>query len=235
MKTILITGGTKGVGRSLVELLLRSNNNVIFVYKKNSKIANQISKKYPKSCFPIKCDLAKASERKKIFLFLKKKRFKIDHLINNAAYDVKRKKFASVKMKELKEVFEINVFAIYDIIKGTLPFFQKKGWKTIINITSTAAKFGGVMLTHYAPTKAAIENLTVGLSKEFGDKKIRVINVAPGVLNTKTQNIKNKKILKTIPLGRLGSAVDIAESIIWLLSEKANYINGTTITISGGR
>ena len=112
---------------------------------------------------------------------------------------------------------------------------KKKKWNSIINMSSTAAKFGGKDFTHYAPTKAAIENLTIGLSREFVKKKIRVLSVAPGVISTKLENIRNKKLISSIPMGRLGTADDVARLILWLDTEEAEYINGTTITISGGR
>ena len=101
-------------------------------------------------------------------------------------------------------------------------------------MSSTAAKYGGKNFTHYAPTKAAIENLTIGLSRELVDKKIRVLSVSPGVISTKLQNTKNKKLINSIPAGRLGTP-RIAKLILWLDSKDAEYINGTTITISGGR
>lgn len=139
-------------------------------------------------------------------------------------------------MSEIKKIYEVNVFAIYDLIQQSLKFMKnKKEWKSIINLSSTAAKFGGQFFTHYAPTKAAIENLTIGLSKELGGKKIRVLCVAPGVIDTKLDNRKNTNILKTIPNSRLGTPKEVAKLIIWLASDKAEYINGTTITIAGGR
>jgi NAD(P)-dependent dehydrogenase (short-subunit alcohol dehydrogenase family) len=117
---------------------------------------------------------------------------------------------------------------------------KSKEWKTIINISSTAAKFGGINFTHYAPTKAALENLTYGLSRELSENKIRVVNVAPGIIDTRNLKIKSskadfQKIIATIPNKRLGSPKDVANLIEFLIDEKSNYINGTTITISGGR
>ena len=121
------------------------------------------------------------------------------------------------------------------MIKQSLKIMNnKKDWTTIINISSTAAKFGGQFFTHYAPTKAAIENLTVGLSKELAKYKVRVLSVAPGVIDTKPEN-RNKSIINSIPNGRLGKPIEVAKLIIWLNSKAAEYINGTTITIAGGR
>ena len=168
-------------------------------------------------------------------LWTLKKKIQINCLVNNAAYPVERKRFTNINLSEVKKIYEINVFAVYDLIKKFVALMKnKKEWKSIINLSSTAAKFGGQFFTHYAPTKAALENLTIGLSKELAKYKIRVICVAPGVIDTRNDNRK-KSIIKTIPSGRLGAPVEVAKLILWLNSKSAEYINGTTITISGGR
>ena len=172
MKTILITGGSKGIGKSVVNYALSKNYRVIFTYNKNKKFSNQICKKYPERCMAFKVDLSKKKDRYKFFKFLNQKKINIDCLINNAAFDVKRKKFSNLKLTEIKKIYEVNVFAVYDIISKSLKFMKRgKNWKSIINLSSTAAKFGGRFFTHYAPTKSAIENLSIGLSKELSKYK----------------------------------------------------------------
>ena len=236
MKTILVTGGSKGIGKSLVFQAAAKNYRVIFTYNKSVKEAKKICKKLKDQCIGVKVDLSKEVDRGKIFKIFKKKKIKIDCLVNNAAFDVKRKEFSKIKISEIKKVYEVNVFAIYDLIQKSLKFMKSnKNWCSIINISSTAAKFGGKLYTHYAPTKAAIENLTIGLSRELSKKRIRVLCVAPGVINTKKENIKNKAIIKSIPNSRLGSPDEVAKLIIWLASDDAEYINGTSVTIAGGR
>jgi len=236
MKTILVTGGSKGIGKSLVFQAALKGYKVIFTYNKSFKDAKKICDKLKDKCVALKVDLSKDKERNKIFNYLKKNKIKIDCLVNNAAYDVKRKKFDKIKLEEIKKIYEVNVFAIYDIINKTIKFMKKEEkWNSIINMSSTAAKYGGKNFTHYAPTKAAIENLTIGLSRELVDKKIRVLSISPGVISTKLQNTKNKKLINSIPAGRLGTPEEVAKLILWLDSKDAEYINGTTITISGGR
>ncbi len=236
MKTILVTGGSKGIGKSLVFQAALNNYKVIFTYNKSVKDAKKICSKLKNKCIAIKVDLSKNKERNKIFKYLETNKIKIDCLVNNAAFDVKRKKFNKLKLAEVKKIYEVNVFAVYDIINKSMKFMKKKKtWNSIINLSSTAAKYGGKNFTHYAPTKAAIENLTIGLSRELVEKKIRVLCVSPGVISTKLQNIKNKNLINSIPQGRLGTANEVAKLILWLDSQDAEYINGTTITISGGK
>lgn len=236
MKTILVTGGSKGIGKALIFEAAKNNYNIIFTYNKSIKEAKKICDKLKNICTAIKVDLALEKDRSKLFNYLKKKKIYIDCLVNNAAYDVKRKKFKDIELSEIKKIYEVNLFAVYDLINRSIKFMKKRGaWKSIINLSSTAAKFGGQNFTHYAPTKAAIENLTIGLSKELSKEKIRVVCVAPGIINTKKENRQNKKIISTIPNSRLGTPEEVAKLIIWLASDQAEYINGTTVTISGGR
>ena len=236
MKTILITGGSKGIGKCVVEEAIKNSYKVVFTYNKSKKVANELCKKFRGKCFAVKVNLEFQKDRNKLFQFFKKNKIVIDCLVNNAAHDVKKKKFTNLKLSEIRKVYEVNVFAVYDLIKQSLKFMKKeKEWKSIINLSSTAAKFGGQFFTHYAPTKSAIENLTIGLSKELSKEKIRVVCVAPGVIDTKIENRKNKAIIKSIPNSRLGNPTEVAKLIIWLASKSAEYINGTTITISGGR
>ena len=236
MKTILITGGSKGFGKCAVEEAIKNNYRVVFTYNKSKKAAIELCKKFKGKCSAVKVNLELQKDRNKLFQFFKKNKIIIDCLVNNAAYNVEKKKFTNLKLSEIKKVYEVNVFAVYDLIKKSLKFMKnKKDWKSIINLSSTAAKFGGQFFTHYAPTKSAIENLTIGLSKELCKDKIRVVCVAPGVIDTKIENRKNKAIIKSIPNSRLGNPAEVAKLIIWLASKSAEYINGTTITISGGR
>lgn len=235
MKTILITGGSSGIGKALVYLAVKKGYYVIFTYNKKRISALKIKKKL-KKCLAIKVDFLKNNSVTNLFKILIKKKLTIDCVINNAAFNVKRKKFLNLNIDEVKKIYKVNVFSIYEIIKNYIKLMPKnKSWKTIVNISSTAAKFGGRLYTHYAPTKAAIENLTLGLSKELAKKYIRVLCVAPGIISSKLENRENKKILKSIPNGRLGTPDEVAKLVLWLISDEAEYINGTTITISGGR
>lgn len=239
MKSILITGGSSGIGKALVELSLKNKYKVFFTYLNNEKVAKLLSQR--KNCFAIKANLASDNDVTKIFSFIAKKVKKIDCIVNNASQTFKKKRFQDLDIKEIKNNFDVNVLGTYRICLKAIKYLKKNS--LIINITSTAAKFGGNMLTHYAPTKAAIENLTIGLSRDLSNLKIRVVNVSPGIINTvnmKTTNkIKTRKDIEnlnsTIPSGRLGTAREVAEVIIWLNNKEASYINGTTLTINGGR
>ena len=244
IKTILITGGSNGIGEGIIKLSASKGHNIIFTYNKRSEKAKKIvikNKIKKDQILPIKIDLEKHSQIDTLFSKIIKKFGRIDCLINNAAYFVTRKKFENISLDHAKKIMNINFFANFKLSQKFNQMNKKsKEWKTIINISSTAAKFGGINFTHYAPTKAALENLTYGLSRELSENKIRVVNVAPGIIDTRNLKLKSskadfQKIIANIPNKRLGSPKDVANLIEFLIDEKSNYINGTTITISGGR
>lgn len=244
INTILITGATSGIGKSILELLSSKGFSIVFTYYKRDKIANKLVKdlrKNNKNIFSYKINLEHHKNIDKLFNFAKKKLKKIDCLINNAAFFVQRKKFETLPLNHVKQLMNINYFAAFKLSQLFAISNQKnKTWKTIINISSTAAKYGGVEFTHYAPTKAAMENLSKGLSRELASKKIRVLNVAPGVIDTRNLLKKEKKsnlnkVLSSIPNKRLGNSEEVANLVNYLIDDKSEYINGTTITISGGR
>lgn len=241
MNNILITGGSSGIGKSLVEECLKKNYRVFFTYLNNEKNTKSILKKFKKNCFAIKTDLSSDYDVENLFLKIKKKTSRLNCIVNNASQSFKKSKFQNLSIKEVKKIFDVNVIGTYRVCKKALPFLKKNS--LIVNITSTAAKFGGNNLTHYAPTKAAIENLTIGLSRDLSEKKIRVVNVSPGIIDTENMRKTNEfnsikelnKLSQTIPSKRLGTAKEVAKIIIWLQKKEAEYINGTTITVNGGR
>tara|TARA_Y100000590_G_scaffold458742_1_gene614116 strand:+ start:8668 stop:9414 length:747 start_codon:yes stop_codon:yes gene_type:complete len=244
IKTILITGGTSGMGKSILELLSSKGFKVVFTYYKRDKEARKLVnnlRKSNKNIYSFKINLEKHKDIDKLFTFAKKKLKNIDCLINNAAFFVERKKFESLNLNHVKQVMDINYFAVFRLCQlFAISNRKNKDWKTIINISSTAAKYGGIEFTHYAPTKAAIENLTKGLSRELAHKKIRVLSIAPGIIDTRDLFKKEKKstinkMLSSIPNKRFGHSIEVANLVNYLIDKKSEYINGTTITISGGR
>lgn len=202
MKTILVTGASKGLGGLVVNEAILRGYFVVFTYNKNKKRAQKIYYKNKGKCLPLKLDLNNIKSISKLFKTLKDKKIKIDFLINNAAIKPNRKKFYKLKNSEILKIFNINVISVFEMIKKFIKQINKKRFvKTIINISSYSSKSGGYKISHYASSKSALESLTLSLSKELLDFNIGIYCISPYKIlinKLKKNQINNSKIVKMI-------------------------------------
>lgn len=202
MKTILVTGASKGLGELIVNEAILRGYFVVFTYNKNKKKAQKIYYKNIEKCLPLKLDLNNIKSISKLYETLRQKKIKIDFLINNAAIKPSRKKFYNLRNSEILRIFNINVISVFEMINKFIRQINKKKFiKSIINISSYSSKSGGYKISHYASSKSALESLTLSLSKELFDFNIGIYCISPyKILNNKLKKnqISNFKIVKKI-------------------------------------
>jgi 3-oxoacyl-[acyl-carrier protein] reductase len=236
-KGILVTGGGKGIGKSIVESLLNEGAYVYTIIK--SKKDNKNFKKN-KNLKIYNGTVENEKLVRTIFKDSKKDKKIITGLVNNAGIRL-RKDFSKISKKELSNIFNVNFFAIFRIMQLFSDYLNLKKEKgSIVNVASIVGHVGFKQLTAYASTKGALISLTKSFASEMALHGIRANIVSPGFTKTSYYKKfkKNKKLyqwtLSRIPLKRWGESTEIADLIIFLLSNKSNYITGENVNIDGG-
>tara|TARA_B100000902_G_scaffold246591_1_gene233382 strand:- start:1643 stop:2389 length:747 start_codon:yes stop_codon:yes gene_type:complete len=237
-KVILLTGAGKGIGKEILNLLIKEKV-IIYAITRNKQDFKNIKKR--KNLFLISGDVTNENVISEIFLTAKKNKHIFNVLINNAGIR-QRKKFSEINKSDLNSIFENNFFSIFKLSQFFSRQFRfKNSLGSIINISSIVGNLGFKELTGYASAKAALDGLTKSLAAEFSDKNIRINSIAPGfVKSSYYKNFKKNKpklykwTLSRIPLKKWGENLDVAYLTLFLLSENSKYINGQVIKIDGG-
>ncbi len=241
-KIALVTGASRGIGAATALLLAQNGFDVAINFLKNRELAEEIVKKaksFGVNAVAIQGDISKEKEIVKIFAEIDEKLGAVSVLVNNGGVSGGRKSIEEIDSKYLEEVYSANVFGTFICSREAVKRMKKNSGGAIVNVSSLSAKNGGFQMSAYSSSKAAIANLTLGLARELAEFNIRVNAVTPGVIDTDTHlGISEERIshLKnSIPLKRIGSAEEVAESIFWLISEKSSYVTGSILEISGGK
>lgn len=238
MKNIIITGGSRGIGKCLVESFAKEGHNVILNYNKSEKQAKQIKANLEEQGIKIeivKADISKREDVKKLIKFATKKMKNIDVLINNAGI-AKLQMFQDVTEEDWDEIMNTNLKSIYYTIQEVMPNMINQKSGCIINISSMWGIVGASCEAVYAASKAGMDAITKSLAKEFGPSHIRVNSIAPGVINTEMNSVLDEKIKeelkKDTPLERIGEPIDIYRCAKWLIEDE--FTTGQVISINGG-
>ena len=236
-KTVLITGGTRGIGRSAAELFVSKGYNVAVLYQKSDDIANEMREKNPENFIAVRCDVASAKDVKCAFELVEANFGGVDILINNAAIS-EQKMLCDVTEDEWDRMFDVNIKGMFNTVKCAMPYMvhQKKG--KIINISSIWGICGSSCEVVYSSTKSAVIGFTKALAKELGPSGICVNCIAPGVVDTDMNRMFDENEMEILkeetPLGRIGTPKEIADVIEFLASEKSSFITGQVISPNGG-
>ena len=234
-KKILVTGATGGIGHALVKKFVSLNANVLATGTKTEKL-DSLKNEFPNINI-LKFDI---SEHLKIEEFVENvysQLVGLDVLINNAGIN---KDNLSLRMKEdeWKKVIDINLGSTFLLCRSAIKKMLKNKYGRIVNITSIVGHTGNSGQANYAASKAGIIGMTKSLAQEYAKKNITLNCVSPGFIKTRmTENIlESVKAMLTsrIPMSKLGSGEDVANSVAFLSSDEASYITGETIHVNGG-
>ena len=238
MKTVIVTGGSRGIGATIAKELARNNYNVVLNYNNSEDAAKQIQKELEEQNIKIeifKADVSKREEVKQLVAFTLEKFKNIDVLINNAGI-AQSKMFIDLTDDDWNKMMQTNLNSVFYCTQEVLEnmIHNKKG--CIINISSIWGLTGASCEVHYSVTKAGIDGLTKALAKELGPSNIRVNSIAPGAImtdmNADCTPEEIKEINAQIPLGKFGETIDIARCVKWLIEDE--YTTGQVISPNGG-
>ena len=231
---VLITGGTRGIGRAIAESFKKAGATV-YITGTNRERTETVAQELGVN--GVKMDVTDREEVKKVVSEIAGKEGKIDILINNAGI-TRDTLFLRMKDEDWDAVIETNLNGVYNVTRAVVPLMVKKRKGVIINISSVVGFTGNVGQVNYSATKSALIGFTKSLAKELGGRNIRVVAVAPGYITTDmTKAIPEKikeELIKSIPLRREGEPREVADVCLFLASNMASYITGTTIHVNGG-
>ena len=241
MKTAIVTGGSRGIGKAIVEQLAEEGYKVASTYRTNKKSALELAQQLSKKGCDVKYFYLEQSERRSVKELIESvmKYFgSIDILVNNAAIS-QEKPFDTISDKDWERMLKVNLQGPFMLIQEVLPFMIKQKWGRIINITSIGGQWGGFNQVHYAASKAALINLTHSIAKIYSKDGITSNAVAPGLVETdmsafELSTEEGKKKVKSIPIGRIAKPEEVASVVAFLASDEASYITGQTINVNGG-
>ena len=235
MKTVLITGGSRGIGRELVRHFAANGYSVAFTYKSSVSEAEALSRET--GALAIKADSANEGEVTLAVQRAIDSLGGVDCLINNAAIS-SFSLFTDITLDGWNEMVAVNLTGAFLYSKCVIPDMLKRKTGRIINITSMWGLVGSSCEVHYSATKAGLIGMTKALAKELGPSGITVNAIAPGVINTEMNaalSDEDKAVLvDETPMMRIGEPSDVAAAAYFLAGEGASFITGEVLNVSGG-
>ena len=246
-KVILITGASRGIGRAIAKKAGSQGYSVAINYRNNEKEAQSILKELIQSgveAITIQADISQEEDILRMFAEVKEKLGPLTAFVNNAGIITTISKLEAMDAKRIENVLKVNVLGSIlcarEAIKAMSTMHGGQGG-SIVNLSSAAAKLGSPNeFVDYAASKGAIDSFTIGLAKEVAREGIRVNAIRPGLIETEMQTDTGdpqriERLKGGVPLQREGAAKEVADAVMYLLSNEASYITGSILDVTGGR
>jgi len=244
---LLITGGSRGIGAATALLAARQGFAVAVNYVSNANAANRVVQQIQDTggiAIAVQADVAQESQVIAMFEVIDARLGKVTALVNNAGVVDVAARVENMTLERLKRMFDINVFGSFLCAREAIRRMSARhggSGGAIVNVSSVAARLGSAgQYVDYAAAKGAIDSFTIGLAREVAQDRIRVNAVRPGIVDTDIhasggQPERALQLAASIPMQRAATAQEVAQSIVWLLSDQSSYTTGALLDVSGGR
>lgn len=246
-KMVLITGGSRGIGAATALLAARDGYAVVVNYATNSLAADEVVRQIRSNggqAMSVQADVAREDEVLAMFGKIDARFGRLTALVNNAGVVDQTSRVDAMSYARIRRMFEINVFGSFLCAREAVRRMSTRhggAGGSIVNVSSAASRLGSPgQYVDYASAKGAIDSFTIGLAKEVATEGIRVNAVRPGIIETEIHASgglpdRVRDLAPQVPMQRAGSAEEVAQSIVWLLSDQASYTTGALLDVTGGR
>lgn len=237
---VIVTGSSRGIGKAIALALAREGLRVVINYLQSEKEAGEVVqeiKKMDHDAFEVKADVAKMEDVELLVDEAIKQFGSIDYLVNNAGVILRPGDWKDITEETWRRTIDVDLKGVFNCIKVVAPYMLKQRQGKIVNLTSTYGIIGAAPVIAYTASKAGVINLTRSFAKELAPY-ITVNAVAPGNIETELTASAGKEFLEQViqstPLRRLGKPEDVANAVVFLLSDKSDFITGHVLVVDGG-